>query len=58
MKIRILSERDVYDLLPMAECMDVMEETLKTLGRGDGVNPLRSMLRFPGGNGLLGLMPA
>ncbi len=58
MQIRILSERDVYDLLPMAECMDVMEETLKTLGRGDGVNPLRSMLRFPGGNGLLGLMPA
>ena len=58
MQIRILSERDVYDLLPMAECMDVMEETLKTLGRGDGVNPLRSMLRFPDGNGLLGLMPA
>ncbi len=25
MQIRILSERDVYDLLPMAECMDVMQ---------------------------------
>ncbi len=58
MQIRILSEQDVYSLLPMNECMDVMEETLKTLGQGDGVNPLRSMLKFPGGNGLLGLMPA
>ncbi len=58
MQIRILSERDVYDLLPMAECMEVMEQTLKTLGQGDGINPLRSLLRFPQGNGLLGLMPA
>ncbi|RMD91850.1 MAG: ornithine cyclodeaminase family protein [Calditrichaeota bacterium] len=58
MKVRIISEREVYDLLPMAECMEVMAETLKTLARGDGVNPLRSALKFPDGNGLLGLMPA
>ncbi|MFQ5675022.1 MAG: ornithine cyclodeaminase family protein [bacterium] len=58
MKVRILSEKDVYALLPMSECMGVMEETLKTLGSGDGVNPLRSLLRFPEGNGILGMMPA
>ncbi|MFQ5639804.1 MAG: ornithine cyclodeaminase family protein [bacterium] len=58
MHVRILSENDVYNLLPMAECMDVMAETLKTLARGDGVNPLRSLLRFPDGSGILGMMPA
>ncbi len=58
MKVRVLNERDVYALLPMKECIQVMAETLKTLGRGEGVNPLRSALRFPDGSGLLGLMPA
>lgn len=58
MKIRILSEKDVYQLLPMAECMGVMEDALKTLASGDGVNPLRSLLRFPDDNGILGMMPA
>ncbi len=58
MKVRIISERDVYGLLSMEDCMGVMAETLKTLGRGEGVNPLRSMLPFPDGNGLLGVMPA
>lgn len=58
MKVRIISEHEVYDLLPMAECMEVMAETLKTLALGDGVNPLRSALKYPDGNGLLGLMPA
>lgn len=58
MQVRILTQRDVYDLLPMAECMDVMADTLKTLARGNGVNPLRTMLRFPDATGLLGMMPA
>lgn len=58
MQVRILTERDVYKLLPMTECIDVMAETFKTLARGGGVNPLRTLLRFPDGNGILGLMPA
>jgi ornithine cyclodeaminase len=55
---RILSERDVRRLLPMRECLDVMQEALKTLSRGEALNPLRSLLRIPDGSGLLGLMPA
>ena len=58
MKLRFLSEQEVYHHLPMSECMEVMAETLKTLARGQGVNPLRTALRFPDGTGLLGLMPA
>jgi ornithine cyclodeaminase/alanine dehydrogenase-like protein (mu-crystallin family) len=57
--VRILSDRDVAKLLPMAECVDVMAQALATLANGDAVLPLRSMVRLPGGQqGLLGLMPA
>ncbi|MGQ0720448.1 MAG: ornithine cyclodeaminase family protein [Candidatus Eiseniibacteriota bacterium] len=55
---RILSDADVRRLLPLRECLDVMEEALKTLSRGDALHPLRSLLRIPDGSGLLGLMPA
>ena len=58
MDTRILTERDVYNLLPMDECMRIMAEALETTARGDAVNPLRTALRFPDGNGLLGMMPA
>ena len=59
MQVRILGGRDVYNLLPMTECMEVMAATLNSLASGKGVNPLRTMLRFPGGgNGVLGMMPA
>ena len=58
MKILILSENDVRELLSMEECIAVMEKTLETTARGDAVNPLRTALRFPVGDGLLGMMPA
>jgi len=58
MSTRILSERDVYELLPMKKCMRIMAETLKTAGRGGAANPLRTMLPLPDGSGLLGMMPA
>lgn len=58
MQTRILTERDVYAVLRMDECMDVMAAALETTGRGDAVNPLRSMLKLPDGSGLLGMMPA
>ncbi len=45
-------------LLPMNECIDVIEEVFKTLARGDVVLPLRQTVRQPDKKGLLGLMPA
>jgi len=58
MKIRFLSEQDVIGLLPMGRCLEVMTETLRAIAAGQAVNPLRTMVRFPDGSGLLGLMPA
>ena len=57
MKTLVISQREVPSLLPMAECIDVMAETLKATSRGDTVLPLRSMMWLPDRRGLLGLMP-
>lgn len=58
MEIMIVNHREVRQLLPMDECIDVMAQTLKTLSQGNADNPLRSMLWLPEKVGLLGMMPA
>lgn len=58
MKVLILSEHDVEELLTMEECIVVMEEALAALTRGEVHNPLRQAIRAPGAGGLFGLMPA
>jgi alanine dehydrogenase len=55
--VLLLTGDDVRALLPMTECMEVVEEALGTLARGEGANPLRSALPLPDGTGLLGVMP-
>ena len=57
MSTLILSQLDVRELLPMAECMRAMETALSMLARGDALNPLRWPMRIPERGGLLGLMP-
>jgi len=57
-KLLILSEHDVERLLTMDECIEVMEEALSALARGEVHNPLRSMIRGEGAKGILGLMPS
>ena len=42
----------------MAECVEVMEEALAALSRGDVHQPLRFVVRPPDSPGLMGLMPA
>ncbi len=53
----ILTQPEVRRLLPMRACMDLMAEALRSLARGEGINPLRSAIRLPEGRGILGLMP-
>ena len=54
----VLSEEDVVELLDMDGCIAAMEDALTALERGEVVFPLRPMLKAPGENHLLGLMPA
>ncbi|HEX2031528.1 MAG TPA: ornithine cyclodeaminase family protein [Actinomycetota bacterium] len=55
----VITQAEVPDLLPMARCIDVMEEALSAVARGDAVLPLRQMVELPSGDGdLLAVMPA
>jgi ornithine cyclodeaminase/alanine dehydrogenase-like protein (mu-crystallin family) len=57
-KLLVLGASAVRDLLPYAECADVMREALAALTRGEAHQPLRSVIRPPGGDGLMALMPS
>ena len=58
MPLLVLSEEDVVELLDMEGCIGAMEAALTALERGEVIFPLRPMLKPPGENHLLGLMPA
>ena len=57
MDVLVLNGDQVAQLLPMPECIKVMREALAALARGEALVPLRTVMRVPGVNGLLGLMP-
>ncbi|MHB8625127.1 MAG: ornithine cyclodeaminase family protein [Aggregatilineales bacterium] len=57
MEILIVNQAEVVELLPMAECIDVMAEALKALSQGDVILPLRPVLWLPEKVGALGMMP-
>jgi ornithine cyclodeaminase/alanine dehydrogenase-like protein (mu-crystallin family) len=58
MKILVLDNRQISELLPMTECIELMADALAALARGDVYQPLRTIVRPPEARGLLGLMPA
>jgi alanine dehydrogenase len=58
MQVLIANQEQVTALLPMSECIEVMEATLKMLAQGEALLPLRTMMALPDRSDLLGLMPA
>jgi alanine dehydrogenase len=52
-----LGAEEVEQLLPMGECIGVMERALRGLALGTAVLPLRMVVRLEGRPGLLGVMP-
>ena len=58
MSLLVLSEPEVRELLDMESCVEAMTEVLTSLARGELYQPLRSMVRPPDTDGLLGLMSA
>ncbi len=52
-----LGSEEVERLLPMGECIALMEQALRDLALGAAVQPLRSVMRLDGRPGLLGVMP-
>ena len=56
--VLILSHDDVIAALPPDACADAMAEVLAAHARGEAQMPLRSVVRFDGAAGFMGLMPA
>jgi ornithine cyclodeaminase len=57
MDIRVLRGPEVRKLLPMGECIDLMQKTMIAVSEGRVVLPLRSILVMPGDSGMMGMMP-
>ncbi len=57
MEIRVLRGAEVRQLLPMRECIDLMQRTMIAVSEGRVVLPLRSILVMPGDRGMMGMMP-
>jgi len=58
MRILVVNQDEVVRLLPMAECLDVMDAVLRTLARGEALLPLRTIVMLPAQLGAFGVMPA
>jgi ornithine cyclodeaminase/alanine dehydrogenase-like protein (mu-crystallin family) len=53
-----ITKEKISSLLPMTECIPLMETMFRDLAHGKTLQPLRSLMRLPGQSGLLGMMPA
>ncbi len=58
MKTLIVNQEQVAQLLPMRECVDVMERAFAVLARGEAILPLRPTMWLPDKSGLMALMPS
>jgi len=58
MKILVVSHAEVEQLLPMSECIGVMDDALAALARGEMYQPLRQVIYPPDAGGVLAMMPA
>lgn len=57
MSIRILTAADVYALLPMADCINVMHEAMVALSSGQIAMPPRLIAPLADGSGAMAAMP-
>jgi len=52
-----INKEKTASLLPMKECIEVMEKMFRSLAAGECLQPLRNIMRLPDGSGVLGMMP-
>ncbi len=58
MDILVVNQAEVGALLPMGECIEVMDDALRALAAGEASLPLRTVLRLADGHGAFATMPA
>ena len=54
----LISDREIHELLPMGECIEVMRQALESVAQGTSVLPLRTVLRLEGTTNAFASMPA
>ena len=52
-----INKEKIASLLPMNECIEVMEKMFHSLAAKECLQPLRNIMRLPDGRGVLGMMP-
>jgi len=52
-----ISKEKIASLLPMNECIEVMEKMFRSLAAGECLQPLRNIMLLPDRSGVLGTMP-
>lgn len=52
-----INKERIAALLPMDECIEVMEQMFRSLANGESTQPLRSIMWLPDKTGLMGMMP-
>lgn len=52
-----VNKEKIASLLPMEECIEVMEKMFRSLAAGECLQPLRNIMRLRDGTGVLGMMP-
>jgi ornithine cyclodeaminase len=52
-----VNKEKIASLLPMNECIGVMEQMFRSLAAGECLQPLRNIMFLPDRNGALGMMP-
>ena len=58
MKVLVLNKVDVQKLLSMPKCIELMEQALASLARGEVTLPLRPVIRIPKSPNAFAVMPA
>ena len=58
MKVLILNQNEISQLLTMQECMEVMQKAFMALASGQAILPLRQIVWLPGGESVLAVMPS
>ncbi len=56
--VLVINQREVEQLLPMRECMDIMQDVLKGMAEGDFTLPPRSVMWLPEQRGALASLPS
>lgn len=57
MDLLVIGPQQVVELLPMAECIEVVESAMRAAAARDALMPLRAKMDLPGEGKLLGWMP-